>query len=98
VTPGLADKLASGWQIVRLPFIDGQLEGFLFKQPGDLVKQGEVLAFAESWWGLCFIEFVATMDGRVGFWMPEAGYLGIEPPPEPEERHGDVAVLRDDGR
>ena len=73
------DKLAAGWQILRLPVIDGQLEGFLFKEVGDQVKQGEVVAHAPSWWGLAYTEYVAALDGEVALWQEESGFLGIKP-------------------
>ena len=77
--PMYADKVASGWQIVRLPVVDGVLEGFVFKHVGDQVKKGEVLAYVPGWWGLTYTEYVATIDGKVGLWMEEAGFLGVRP-------------------
>ncbi len=75
----LEDKLAQGWQLLQLPVIDGVLEGFIFKKVGDQVKKGEVLAFAPSWWGLAYTEYVATIDGEVGMWQESSGFLGIKP-------------------
>lgn len=82
--PIYEDRIAKGWQIVRLPVTDGILEGFLFKATGDQVKVGEVLAYVPGWWGLTYTEFVATIDGTVGLWFPEAGFLGIRPGHETE--------------
>lgn len=77
--PVYADRLARGWQIVRIPVVDGVLEGFIFKQVGDQVKKGEVMAYLPGWWGLTYTEYVATIDGTVGLWLPDAGFLGVKP-------------------
>jgi hypothetical protein len=77
--PVYEQHINQGWQVVRLPVIDGVLEGFVFKRLGDRVKKGEVMAYAPGWWGLTYTEYVAAIDGTVGFWYPESGFLGVKP-------------------
>lgn len=77
--PVYDQRIEQGWQVVRLPVIDEVLEGFIFKRVGDRVKKGEVMAYAPGWWGLTYTEYIATIDGTVGFWYPESGFLGIKP-------------------
>lgn len=86
--PIYEERIAKGWQVVRLPVTDGVFEGFVFKQVGDRVKTGEVLAYVPGWWGLTYTEFVAAIDGTVGLWFPEAGFLGVKP-----ERETDVVPV-----
>lgn len=73
------EKIRRGWQVVRLPVDEGVLLGFVFKKAGDLVKKGEVLAYAPGWWGLTYTEYIASVDGRVDAWQEETGYLSIRP-------------------
>lgn len=77
--PIYVDRIADGWQIVRLPVVDGVLDGFVFKHVGDIVKKGEVLAYVPGWWGMTYTEYVAKIDGTIGLWMEEAGFLGVKP-------------------
>ncbi len=77
--PVYEDRIARGWQFLRVDIIDGHIQGFVFKHLGDRVKKGEVVAYAPGWWGLTYTEFVAKIDGTVRVWSEEIGVMGIEP-------------------
>ena len=73
------ERIAQGWQVLQLPVIEGRLEGFIFKQVGDEIKEGEVVGFSPGWWGLAYTEYVADVDGTVSEWQDASGMMVIEP-------------------
>ena len=50
----------------------------ILKSVGDTVKQGEVVAFQETWFGLYILEWIAPCDGTVTI-REQSGVIGISP-------------------
>lgn len=75
--PQLDEYIAKGTRFLKLDTSDGVFEGIVFRQLGDTVKRGEVIAYATSWWGLKVREYVAPVDGTVVLFQPDTGFIGI---------------------
>jgi len=54
-----------GYHLLRVPQTDGKLDCLLFKQEGDIVRQGETIAVMESLAGFRFQEWCSPCDGTV---------------------------------
>lgn len=86
-------------RILRFPIAE-QVSGFLvFKQVGDMVKQGEVVVTYEGVWGMHLIEWSALCDGRVSEITP-GGILVIEPddPHTPYYPYPEMIIQREQER
>lgn len=77
--PVLEQYIARGAHFVKLESVDGQFEGIIFRQLGDTVKRGEVIAHGTSWWGLKVTEYVSPLDGFIVYYQQETGVIGIGP-------------------
>jgi hypothetical protein len=75
--PQLDEYIAKGTRFLKLDTSGGVFEGIVFRQLGDTVKRGEVIAYATSWWGLKVREYVAPVDGTVVLFQPDTGFIGI---------------------
>ncbi|KAF0194640.1 MAG: hypothetical protein FD169_1678 [Bacillota bacterium] len=86
---GLDVQIAQGARFVKLAMDQGQFNGFVFRGLNDYVKQGEVLAVEERWWGMQVIEYHAPQTGQITVFEQEMGLFGVAPEPralEPKYR------------
>lgn len=77
--PSLEPMMAQGVKFIKLDVVQGYFEGFIFRHEGDMVKEGEVLALGNEWWGLRVKEYLAPATGRIVFFNEESGFYGIKP-------------------
>jgi len=77
--PGLDAYMAKGTKFIKLNIVEGDFEGVIFRQLGDEVKPGEVIAQGTSWWGLKVKSYVAPLAGIIVYFQQETGYIGIGP-------------------
>ncbi len=75
--PGLDKLAADGVKFVKLQVDYGHFNGMVFRQLGDFVKQGEVLAVEERWWGMQIVEYLAPATGKIVFFEQEIGLIGV---------------------
>ena len=73
-------------RFVRMPMLDGRLDGICTKKVGDPVKAGEVIAIQEQWNGLNVTETTAICDGEVVD-IDINGIIAIIPSEEDAPRH-----------
>jgi len=64
---------------MRLELISGVFDGFIFRNVGDTVRKNEVIATSTTWWGLKVIDYVSPIDGKLVYYDPHTGILGIHP-------------------
>jgi len=79
--PGIDRFIADGVKFVKLQVDYGHFNGMGFRQLGDFVKQGEVLAVEERWWGLQVVEYLAPATGQIVFFERELGLIGVAASP-----------------
>lgn len=77
--PALEPLLAAGFQLVKLPSEDGGFPGICFRRMGQMVKQGETVAWQGSVWGMKELEYIAPCDGEVVQADLTQGLLVIKP-------------------
>jgi len=76
--PGLDKLVADGVKFVKLQVDSGHFNGIVFRRLGDFVKQGEVLAVEERWWGMQVVEYHSPATGEIVFFEPEIGMFGVQ--------------------
>jgi len=65
-------------RIIKLLPPEEAQDVLMLKSVGDVVKQGEVVAFQETWFGLYILEWIAPCDGTV-IAREQSGVIGISP-------------------
>lgn len=78
---GLDQLIAQGVKFIKLAMDSGQFSGSVFRDLNDYVKQGEVIAVEERWWGVQVVEYHAPQTGRITVFEREMGLFGISPEP-----------------
>jgi len=73
--------IAQGVRFIKLAMDNGQFTGFVFRKLHDYVKQGEVVAVEERWWGVQVIEYQAPQAGQITVFEQEMGLIGVAPEP-----------------
>jgi len=79
VQPGLEPLVSQGVHFVKIEKVDGVFDGFIFRQLGDTVQAGEVMALDCGWWGMKVKEYVAPVTGTVVYYEEETGVIGVGP-------------------
>ncbi|MDP3058948.1 MAG: hypothetical protein Q8N36_05780 [bacterium] len=77
--PAFDYQIAQGVKFIKLPIINGNFEGYIFRKFTDEVKVGEVLAVGYSWWGLRVTDYLSPATGIITYFQPDTGYFGITP-------------------
>ena len=72
-------EMQENLHFLRFDMVDGRLEGVLLKAVGDQVKQGEVIATQEMYFGLRYHEWKSPCDGVVAEYNANSGHMGILP-------------------
>lgn len=72
-------EMQENLRFLKFDMVDGRLEGVLLKAVGDQVKQGEVIATQEMYFGLRYHEWKSPCDGIVAEYNANSGHLGIIP-------------------
>ncbi len=72
-------EMQDNLHFLKFDMVDGRLEGVLLKAVGDPVKQGEVIATQEMYFGLRYHEWKSPCDGTVAEYNPNSGHMGILP-------------------
>jgi hypothetical protein len=72
-------EMQENLHFLKFDMVDGRLEGVLLKAVGDPVKQGEVIATQEMYFGLRYHEWKSPCDGVVAEYNPNSGHMGILP-------------------
>lgn len=70
---------SQGIEFIHLQMEYGHFNGSVFRRLGDYVKQGEVLAVEERWWGLQVVEYHAPITGYIVYFQDELGLVGVSP-------------------
>jgi hypothetical protein len=77
--PGLDPFVSQGVHFLRLETIDGNFDGFIFRQLGDQAQAGEVVALEQSWWGMKTRDYIAPIRGTGVYDEKNTGIIGIGP-------------------
>lgn len=77
--PAIEEEIARGVRFIKLDVDNGEFFGFIFRQMGDSVKEGEVLAVINDWAGLRVREYVAPITGVIVRLQEQTGFIGIVP-------------------
>jgi ABC-type lipoprotein release transport system permease subunit len=72
-------EMQENLRFLKFDMVDGRLEGVLLKAVGDRVKQGEVIATQEMYFGLRYHEWKSPCDGIVAEYNANSGHMGILP-------------------
>jgi len=70
---------SQGTEFIHLQMEYGYFNGSVFRRLGDYVKQGEVIAVEERWWGLQVVEYHAPITGCITYFQDELGLVGVSP-------------------
>ena len=76
---GFEPVLERGAKAVKLDITEGQFNGFVFAKVGKEVKEGEVVARLESWWGMVVTEYLAPATGKIVIVCMQSGVVVVAP-------------------
>lgn len=77
--PQLDELIAQGLCFLSLDTVEGKFGGFVFRKLGDSVKQGEVVAYDVTWWGLKVKTYTSPVNGTITVFQQDTGLIGIMP-------------------
>jgi len=83
--PALHDIISRGWSCLKLESDGSNFLGTVVPQQGAFVRQGELVGWQTTWFGMGEKRYVAPHDGIVQMVDPKRGVVAISPCVEPKE-------------